>query len=168
MLLCGQKNGSFLISVYVDLNALNFPGFDVIVHWKSLDILVVRFKLLSPQSLATVLLRDIHFFKLNHFTFSLQNSRSAFLLDHLTVNDVRVLVESEDEASRRGGFHKVFPSTTRLALSHHIGCNRLAGLVSRVSATEKDLKKLLKRFWSDKPQIIPTVGFSATVLPQNL
>ena len=34
---------------------------------------------------------------------------SLFLLDNLTVNDIRMLVESEGEAARRGRFQRIFP-----------------------------------------------------------
>lgn len=41
-----------------------------------------------------------------------RNPHSINLLDDLTPNDVRHLIESEDEYSRRGKFIRIFPSIT--------------------------------------------------------
>ena len=43
----------------------------------------------------------------------LQNELISFFLDVLTINDIQMLVESEDEVERKGDFQQIFPNLTR-------------------------------------------------------
>ena len=45
------------------------------------------------------------------FSFLFQQCRQS-ILDTLTPDDIRILIETEDEFSRRGNFERVFPSPT--------------------------------------------------------
>lgn len=51
--------------------------------------------------------------KAKHFKYENEMSEYnyASILDELTPDDARILIETEDEFSRRGGFHRIFPGS---------------------------------------------------------
>lgn len=74
-----------------------------------------------PSSSGSYVFADDKFFSLKlskeekakHFKYENEMSEYnyASILDELTPDDTRILIETEDEFSRRGGFHRIFPGS---------------------------------------------------------
>nr|CAB3267356.1 tubulin polyglutamylase TTLL4-like [Phallusia mammillata] len=67
---------------------------------------------MSPDS------RAKHTYFAQHYKHADEQELIAFMLDTLTVNDIRMLVESDDEHARSGDFHRIFPNCNKKYLQY--------------------------------------------------
>ena len=99
------------------------------------------------------------------------------IIDILTPDDIRILIESIDEDSRKGGFQRVFPTPSTHKYLRYFENQRYYNLFldqwcqkfNRIEAKGNyciALKMLFKKFYAKKSQLLLVFGLQSWVLSQ--